>query len=513
MNRQKEGWNAGMRCAGRMALCLSVVLAGGCGEMQHIYQDVHKAVALSQRAGTPVYNSVFDAARRGDPQAVEKFIRNGASVNAKDSDQYGLAVLAVKFNQNPETLRWLISAGADIKTANRFGATVLHEAVNSDNEAAVRLLLDAGADIEARDQNGETPFFTAAWLNRNSASVLLAAGANPHARDNDGTTALIKAATVCELNGMRLLLQAGVDVNAADQYGNTALMRAAGMSRGLMNEINKLSEAQVSACVSELLAHEADVRAKDTHDGDTALLRAAQQGYAKVAAQLIHAEAEVDAQNHDGYTPLMEAAKAGYRDVVAVLLQAGANPTLKDRIGRDALQWAADYPEIVSLLGGQPVAMVASPQPDAQKRAQLEKHLYSMGYRDFNQDSFVQSAVGGELAAVKAFLAYGLPVDSKSSQGHAITPLLATSMYADSPDIGLLLIQAGANVDAQDDNGATPLIWAAQKCHLHELVKALVQAKANVNAKAAGGATPLMMAETLKCSENIQIIKRAGAKK
>lgn len=117
----------------------------------------------------------------------------------------------------------------------------------------------------------------------------------------------------------------------------------------------------------------------------------------------------------------------------------------------------------------------------------------------------------GEVEVVKAFLDYGLSIDSKDPRDHATTPLLAAATL-DTPDVGLFLIQAGANVHVKDVNGSTPLIWAAQNCGLKELVKALVDAGADVNAQAAGGATPLMMAGIFNCSEIVTILKQAGAK-
>ncbi len=73
------------------------------------------------------------------------------------------------------------------------------------------------------------------------------------------------------------------------------------------------------------------------------------------------------------------------------------------------------------------------------------------------------------------------------------------------------LLAGGGPVDAKDENGSTPLLWAAQLCDA-EAVKALIAAKANVNAKAKGGATPLMMAGVFQRTEIVALLKKAGAK-
>jgi ankyrin repeat protein len=71
-------------------------------------------------------------------------------------------------------------------------------------------------------------------------------------------------------------------------------------------------------------------------------------------------------------------------------------------------------------------------------------------------------------------------------------------------------LEAGAQVDARDPEGWTPLM-VASKSSSQEAVKALLAAKASPNAKSKRGATPLMMA----CSENrwmvIPLLVEAGA--
>ena len=52
------------------------------------------------------------------------------------------------------------------------------------------------------------------------------------------------------------------------------------------------------------------------------------------------------------------------------------------------------------------------------------------------------------------------------------------------------LIAAGANVNQQDNNGRTPLHWAAYNGH-QAIVQALIDAGANVNQQNYDGRTPL----------------------
>lgn len=457
-------------------------------------------------------DSFIRAVEGRDLKTVERFIEQGMDVNAKgNSDKNALQIAAR--NDDAKMLSALIKAGADLNTRYRYGYSILHEAVNWNSVQAVEVFINAGVDLEARSEQGETPLFISTSLGRKTTPLLIRAGADPNAANKEGETGLMCAARGGELESVRMLISAKADVNTADMMGNTALLNAAGMLRSRMESF-KVEEQAVTTMVQLLLGAGADVKAKTKNEGATALHAAAREGHTNAAALLIKAGAGVNEKTKiDKFTPLMEAAKNGNADLVELLLKSGAKRKMKDRLGRTAAKWGADYPEIVTILGGKPSRKAAkAKRVSPEQKEKARKRLDELGYRDVNESMFVMSAHKGDLEAVKAFLDYGLSIESKADD-HATTPLLAASMTPDSPEVGIFLIKAGADVNVGDVNGSTPLIWASQKCAMKDLVNALVKAKANVNARAAGGATPLMMAEVFKCREIIKILKKAGARK
>jgi hypothetical protein len=76
--------------------------------------------------------------------------------------------------------------------------------------------------------------------------------------------------------------------------------------------------------------------------------------------------------------------------------------------------------------------------------------------------------------------------------------------------VAALLQEAGLPVDARHDD-RTPLLSAAMYGRV-ETALLLIDAGADVNARARGGGNPLMMATVMSCTENAEILKKAGAR-
>ena len=74
-----------------------------------------------------------------------------------------------------------------------------------------------------------------------------------------------------------------------------------------------------------------------------------------------------------------------------------------------------------------------------------------------------------------------------------------------------VLLKAGADVNARDKDGGTPLYAAVFWGHV-ELVKLLLEAGANVNAKGIGGDTPLHLAAIQGNVGAVKVLREAGAK-
>jgi len=188
-----------------------------------------------------------------DPEVVRALLKAGADLHARseESDFYRNTPLHYAGdNANPEVAAALLSAGADVnalsaigRTSKARGRTPLHEAAaNASKAAVIEFLVAAGADVNALDSNGHAPLHAAAWDNPRPeiATALIAAGADIEARDPDGYVPPGRAANdrtpllMALYRGAKgsvavveVLLRAGANLEQTDGTLRTALHIAA----------------------------------------------------------------------------------------------------------------------------------------------------------------------------------------------------------------------------------------------------------------------------------------------
>lgn len=176
----------------------------------------------------------------------------------------------------------------------------LHAAIRQDDAETVRLLLEAGADPNRPGPDGLTPLDLAVAVeDPRIVALLLKAGASPNPRDE---TALPERAT-SSAPAAQGMAQGGVQ----EAVQGPALWQA--VRRGDRDT------------VSLLLDHGADANAP-TGTGTTMLHEAVRRRERDIVALLVDAGADVTARDASGRTPLDDAVALGEKDITSLLLDA-----------------------------------------------------------------------------------------------------------------------------------------------------------------------------------------------
>ncbi|XP_063834456.1 serine/threonine-protein phosphatase 6 regulatory ankyrin repeat subunit A-like [Ostrinia nubilalis] len=119
------------------------------------------------------------------------------------------------------TVRLLVSSGAELDQPSATGQTPLHLAVLGSHTAIVEYLLDWGADFEARDLNGlRVEHYAVDSCNLETLRLVLARGGDLATTDNNGWTPLFRA--LCQGAKSEIieeLVQRGSDVEIRDHAG------------------------------------------------------------------------------------------------------------------------------------------------------------------------------------------------------------------------------------------------------------------------------------------------------
>ena len=104
---------------------------------------------------------------------------------------------------------------------------------------------------------------------------------------------------------------------------------------------------------------------------------------------------------------------------------------------------------------------------------------------------------------VRAALAAGADVEARDNRGS--TPLLFAALANSNPEVVQVLLDAGADLEARTEWGATPLMFAARHNENPEIVQALLNAGADLEARdESRGWTPLMHAAGF--NENPEVV-------
>jgi len=144
--------------------------------------------------------------------------------NGQNRDQ---ALIAAAGTGDLAGVERLIREGASVVARDNRGRTALLVATHGNHVAAARALIAAGADVNAKDDIQDSPFLYAGAEGRiEILRMTLAAGVDLKSTNRYGGTALIPAAHHGHTEAVRLLLGTAIDKDHVNRLGWTALLEA-----------------------------------------------------------------------------------------------------------------------------------------------------------------------------------------------------------------------------------------------------------------------------------------------
>jgi ankyrin repeat protein len=426
---------------GSTPLHLAAMFGSMEGLMDLLYQQPAAAAAMATSVDTCGRLPLHFAAIRGDPGMVAVLCLTAAGASGiAHADEDGMTPLhhACMWG-HVKAVGCLLSFGACPTVEDKFQRTPLHYAADKGDVAVVQQLLAANAPVDAADSRGLMPY-TVAVLRGHAATVKVIGSAKP-----------ASAYSVLPLH-------------AAAAAGDVRAVAA------LLAEHNMASWELIS-------------RSRDL----SPLAMAAKMGHVEVVQLLIRAGAQLDAERSICHSPLYLAASKGLAEMVRVLLNAGAKvqETSRDFEGHLYHAAASGHVQVVRvMLEAGATLMTEEPATGPAVRAPVGTVLHNLVKRC-------------KLDALRSILTAGADVNLRNEAGATALHQVGALEFNQQTDYARLLIDFGADLDAVDGKGSTPLHIAVANGNLG-VVRTLIASGAALDVKDNECWTPLLKALHMK---------------
>ena len=454
--------------------------------------------------------SLMEAVREGDRETVRSLLQEQADVNLSQPD--GTTALHWAVHRNDlETTELLIGRGAELDAANDYGVTPLSLACTNTNAALVEQLLRGGANPNVAQWTGETPLMTCSSTGSVEAvRSLLEHGADVNAKENEqDQTALMWAAAEKHPEVVRLLVRHGADIQARSRQiplPEPFVIETGGVfgtnypqsvyfpkvTGGFSALLFAVQQGDLES-TGILLEAGADVNDYAPEDG-SALIVATASGHEELALFLLEQGADPNAKDPFGLTALHYALQEGLMTV------AGFQPSPTDAFG-----WSRpNQPQLVRALlahGADPNAPILKTFP------QLDNPFLARGTEDAPQiepvgaTPFLLAAASSDILSMRILVEGRADIQATTVDG-ATAFMLAAGLGTEpghrdeeaAVEAAKLALDLGADVNAVVSNDGRTALHGAALLGWNRMIRFLAERGANLDAEDKYGQTPLTIA-------------------
>jgi len=428
------------------------------------------------------------ASKAGDISTVRDLLQSGLNVDAA-SEATGVTALQLacgggRWETHGETICALLEAAADPNAVSHRGCTALIIASSRQRTETVEELLRRGVSVNHSQADGDTALIHASRYGRvQIAQSLIDARAEINAKGANAFTPAIWAAAIGSYETLRILLEAKADANQTNARGETPLYVACRNGQ--------------NSCVGFLLSlhdpssdERISLTTRRSEDGFSPIHTAAKYGHTVPVEYLLQvpgaAEQLLEARTHNGQTALMVAANFGQPDVTEVLLQQGADANATREDGSTALilccmHETTDDEEVLRIL------MVRYRGAEVNKSNSVGDtalHVAAKIGHEVATSSLLEQQADPTLVNNEGLT----PLHIASSEGHEGT----VSELVDSENISYEYINIRVT-DGKPMAGLTPLLLAVRYGH-REVVQVLLDVQADLTCRTMDGEDALTIA-------------------
>ncbi|KAL1795385.1 hypothetical protein ACET3X_007201 [Alternaria dauci] len=381
---------------------------------------------------TPTYYAVFYQREA----ALSHFLRAGGSPD--DATSLGLPPLCIAIaNGHASIARILLNAGANVDAAIKdSGETALHLAVKDGRSDLIELLIPYGPNLEIKtNESGETPLHYAASKSGALATVttLLKRGASYEAFNVHGQTPAEAALKTNNIQGAVAIINAAHGKRNKLEKEREMLLKHVQKTQGRFSMNNDLiADVFTAACSAE----------------SNVLVEAINRNDASLVEMFLEKDSDPDRETANGLRPIFVALECAGVPVITALLKRNPDLTARDRRGLTVLQATLESP-----------------------LAQEKESMFTI---------------------LSALLEQGADATVTYPDGKTLLHHVVSTRFSNTK-IAKLLIDAGAEVNARDQDGDTPLHLAT---HSRSCTELLLRHRANPNLTDADDLTPLLKATT-----------------